>query len=79
MGLLHDNNCGWGELNLIGAGIGGGFVNTKELHVMKYKEAMTTNARPTGRRQSRRSMKGWSITKSSNLLQSQNCLLEPRC
>jgi len=27
------------------AGIGGGFQNTKELHVMKYKEAMSTQYR----------------------------------
>ena len=26
----------------IGAGVGGGFNNTQELHVMKYKEAMKT-------------------------------------
>jgi hypothetical protein len=29
-----------GEYNLVG--VGGGFVNTKELHVMKYKQAMAT-------------------------------------
>lgn len=28
------------EHGLVGAGIGGGFVDTSELHVMKYKEAM---------------------------------------
>jgi len=28
------------EYNLVGAGLGGGFSNTNELHVMKYKEAM---------------------------------------
>jgi hypothetical protein len=28
------------ELGLVGAGVGGGFVDTNELHVMKYKEAM---------------------------------------
>ena len=28
------------EMALVGAGIGGGFVDTNELHVMKYKEAM---------------------------------------
>mmetsp|Transcript_18815 Transcript_18815/g.23344 ORF Transcript_18815/g.23344 Transcript_18815/m.23344 type:complete len:1201 (+) Transcript_18815:436-4038(+) len=28
-----------GELGLVGAGIGGGFVNTQELQVMKYKKA----------------------------------------
>ena len=30
------------EIIAIGAGIGGGFTNTQELHVMKYKEAMRT-------------------------------------
>jgi hypothetical protein len=30
------------EMALIGAGIGGGFVNTKELHVMNYNEAITS-------------------------------------
>ena len=30
------------DMNCIGAGIGGGFVNTKELHMMKYKQAMAT-------------------------------------
>jgi hypothetical protein len=29
-----------GEFGLIGAGIGGGFLNTSELHVMKFDEAM---------------------------------------
>ena len=28
------------EISMVGAGIGGGFVNTQELHVMKYDEAM---------------------------------------
>ena len=27
------------EVVFVGAGAGGGFVNTQELHVMKYKEA----------------------------------------
>ena len=31
------------EFACIGAVIGGGFQNTKELHVMKYKEGMTTD------------------------------------
>ena len=31
------------EIVLIGAGVGGGFTNTQELHVMKYKEAMATS------------------------------------
>jgi len=30
------------EYACVGAGIGGGFQNTKELHIMKYKEAMDT-------------------------------------
>ena len=30
-----------GEFGLIGAGIGGGFENTSELHVMKFDEAMS--------------------------------------
>jgi hypothetical protein len=32
-----------GEFGLIGAGIGGGFLNTSELHVMKVDEAMRLN------------------------------------
>jgi hypothetical protein len=28
------------EMGFMGAGIGGGFINTQELHVMKYNEAM---------------------------------------
>jgi hypothetical protein len=32
-----------GELACVGAGLGGGFENTKELHVMKYKQAMATS------------------------------------
>jgi hypothetical protein len=28
------------ETAFVGAGIGGGFVDTSELHVMKFKEAM---------------------------------------
>ena len=28
------------EVVCVGAGLGGGFENTKELHVMKYKKAM---------------------------------------
>ena len=31
-----------GELACVGAGLGGGFENTNELHVMKYHEAMAT-------------------------------------
>ena len=31
------------EIALIGAGVGGGFTNTHELHVMKYREVMATS------------------------------------
>ena len=31
-----------GELACVGAGLGGGFDNTYELHVMKYHEVMAT-------------------------------------
>jgi hypothetical protein len=30
------------SMALVGAGVGGGFTNTQELHVMKYDEAMKT-------------------------------------
>jgi hypothetical protein len=30
------------EFNMVGAGIGGGFINTQEFHVMKYDKAMAT-------------------------------------
>ena len=29
-----------GEMACVGAGLGGGFINTQELHVMKFEEAM---------------------------------------
>jgi hypothetical protein len=32
-----------GEFAFVGARLGGGFMNTSELHVMKYKEAMASN------------------------------------
>jgi hypothetical protein len=35
-----------GEFGLIGAGVGGGFLNTSELHVMKFDEAMTKSDKP---------------------------------
>jgi hypothetical protein len=35
-----------GEIGCVGAGLGGGFVNTKELHVMKYDAAMLTPGKP---------------------------------
>ena len=34
------------EFGLVGAGIGGGFLDTHELHVMKYDEAMATEDKP---------------------------------
>ncbi len=34
------------EFGAVGAGLGGGFDNTQELHVMKYKEAMKTPDKP---------------------------------
>ena len=34
------------EYGNVGAGLGGGFDNTHELHVMKYKEAMKTPDKP---------------------------------
>ena len=34
------------EFGLVGAGLGGGFINTNELHVMKYNEAMATEDKP---------------------------------
>jgi hypothetical protein len=34
------------EYGQVGAGLGGGFENTQELHVMKYKEAMKTPDKP---------------------------------
>jgi hypothetical protein len=33
---------GCAELGLVGAGVGGGFENIQELHVMKYNEALKT-------------------------------------
>jgi hypothetical protein len=40
MSVLREGEFVPDEVNCIGAGIGGGFVNTKELHVMKFKQAM---------------------------------------
>ena len=31
-----------GKFACVGAGLGGGFVNTRELHVMKFNEAMAS-------------------------------------
>jgi hypothetical protein len=35
--------CKSNEFAFVGAGLGGGFTNTSELHVMKYKEAMASS------------------------------------
>ena len=40
MAELDNNEVAATEILLVGAGIGGGFSNTTELKVMKYKEAM---------------------------------------
>jgi Reverse transcriptase (RNA-dependent DNA polymerase). len=45
LGLFHSESE-FGELACVGAGIGGGFVDTKELHVMTYKEAVTGPEQP---------------------------------
>ena len=37
-----NNKIQFQEYACVGAGIGGGFQNTKELHVMKFKEAMSS-------------------------------------
>ena len=39
-------SVGLTEYGQVGAGLGGGFENTQELHVMKYKEAMKTPDKP---------------------------------
>jgi hypothetical protein len=46
MGELHEGDFIAGEVCCVGAGIGGGFVNTKELKPMKFKEAMATDDAP---------------------------------
>ena len=35
------------DIATVGSGVSGGFTNTHELHVMKYKEAMQTNKQRT--------------------------------
>jgi hypothetical protein len=40
---LHRDYTPPGEMICVGAGLGGGFVNTNELHVMKYEEAMASD------------------------------------
>jgi hypothetical protein len=42
MTILHEGEFIPEEVNCVESGIGGGFVNTKELHLMKYKQAMAT-------------------------------------
>ena len=42
MARLHEGEFIPEEMNCVGAGIGRGFANTKELHVMKFKQAMAT-------------------------------------
>jgi hypothetical protein len=37
--IMHES----GEFAFVGAGLGGGFMNTSELHVMKYKEAIASS------------------------------------
>jgi hypothetical protein len=39
---IHKGEFVANEIACVGAGIGGGFGNTKELHIMKYKQAMAT-------------------------------------
>jgi hypothetical protein len=39
-------SVGLTEYGQVGAGLGGGFENTQELHVMKNKEAMKTPDKP---------------------------------
>jgi hypothetical protein len=39
---IHEGEFIKNEVNCVGAGLEGGFANTKELHVMKYKQAMAT-------------------------------------
>jgi hypothetical protein len=39
---IHEGEFVANEITCVGAGIGGGFANTKELHIMKYKQAMAT-------------------------------------
>jgi hypothetical protein len=46
MGELHEGDFIAGEVCCVGAGTGGGFVNTKELKPMKFKEAMATDDEP---------------------------------
>ena len=37
---IHEGEFVTNEITCVGAGLGGRFANTKELHVMKYKQAM---------------------------------------
>jgi hypothetical protein len=47
------------ELICIGAALGGGFQNTQELHVKKYKEAMKDQTKTSGKIPSLKSMIEW--------------------
>jgi hypothetical protein len=51
--LAEDDDCEDedDELACAGAGLGGGFKSTRELHVMKYKQAIKTKKKITGLRQ----------------------------
>jgi hypothetical protein len=44
------------ETAFVSAGVGGGFVDTTELHIMKYKEAMMGKDAKNGRKQLMKSM-----------------------
>jgi len=45
------------EYAFVGAGLGGGFVNTAELHVMKYNEAMVSSGKEHWERLWRRNIR----------------------
>ena len=44
-GTISAGHQVWNEVNLVGAGIGGGFESTEELKPMKFREAMSTKSR----------------------------------
>jgi hypothetical protein len=64
------------ELGCVGAGLGGGFVNTNELHVMKYSEAMAT---PEAKQWKESVEHNCLITMFGNLCCAQPFLKEQRC
>lgn len=43
---IYTATCADVEMVDVGAGLGSGFENTNELHVMKFKEAMATKDKP---------------------------------